>query len=705
MVAAQQGRLALWLPVAMASGILLYFLPRSEPGLNWSLAFLPVLAMAIWLAGRRPGLAWCAAMLAMLGLGFAIAAWHGQRMAPALELPRTAAVFEGQVIDVDRLPEGLRVTLAAAIWPGSGEPAARHIRIRLRADDALRPEPGSRIAVRALVRLPSAPTHPGAWDFQRAAWFSGLGGSGFALGPARLVEGQGAAPPLSATRLAMETRVTAAMPGATGAIAAALITGGQSAIPAAEMAAMRDSGLAHLLSVSGLHIAIVMGLVFMLLRTAIALWPWLALRVDSKLWASAAALAAGGFYMVLTGAEVPMQRSFAMAALVTLAVLLGRRAVTLRSVAIAAMIVLALNPAALLGPSFQMSFAAVLALVAAHDWARGRWPRTAGPRPWWRGPAMVLGGVVITSIIAGLATMPIGLAHFGRLQWYGVLSNAVAVPLTSMLIMPAGLAAALAMPFGLEAWPLWLMGLGVQAVLWVAHAVAALPGATSVAEPLPGWGLALCGLGMVWLCLWRGWLRGLGLPVIGVAVASPWMMTAPDALISADGRLIALRAASGEVFVQRLAGGSRFTADGWLRGMGETESRPLPAEGSAQDIDCRNGLCRLERTRGGLQLAVLRPPPSPPRGRNARQDMVPPAEPPCGVAAVILSPEPIRGRCEGSHVVDRFAVWRDGAHAVWLTANGPVVLSDRAHRGDRPWVPQRPAPRYQPENLPVAAAE
>ncbi len=706
----QNGRLALWLPVAMASGILLYFLPHSEPHPAWRGAFLAPLALALLLRRRQPFAAWCALLAAMAAAGFALTSWHAARMPPLPDLPRGAATFEGTVVDVAPLPSGVRLTLRGAGW--GGPPAERDIRIRLRADDPLRPEPGQRIAVRALVRLPSAPTHPGAWDFQRAAYFSGRGGSGFALGAAQLLEGRDAAPALSATRSAMEARVLAMLPGTTGAIAAALLTGRQSGIPDRDLEAMRDSGLAHLLSVSGLHIAIVMGLVFLLVRPLLSLWPWLALRADTKLLASVAALAAGGFYMVLTGSEVPMQRSFAMAALVTLAVLFGRRAITLRSLAIAAVFVLALNPAAVLGPSFQMSFAAVMALIAAHEAWRARQGRPGGPAPWWRAALLLLGGVVFTSIIAGLATTPIGLAHFGRLQMYGVLANAVAVPLTSFLVMPAGLVAALAMPLGLEGWPLAVMGLGVDAMLLVAYAVAALPGAALTAEPLPGWGLALCGFGMVWLCLWRGWLRSLGVPLIALGVGSAALVTPPDALISADGRVIALRAADGEVLVQRLAGGSRFVAEAWLRGYGEEEARALPTQGEHGDIACRNGVCIMAR---GPGLAVLRPAPPPPRGRNARAEVAPPPAPPCGEVGVILSPEPVRGRCEGSRVVDRFSVWRDGAHAVWLGAGGApgggsrpgqaVVLSDRAHRGDRPWVPPRPAPRYAPEALPLAPTE
>ena len=211
---------------------------------------------------------------------------------------------------------------------------------------------------------------------------------------------------------------------------------------------MRDSGLAHLLSVSGLHIAIVMGVSFAVLRFALAAVPPLALRLPGKPVAALGALGVGAFYMLLTGAEVPMQRSFAMAALATLALLTGRRAISMRGLALAAAVVLLLQPAAVLGPSFQMSFAAVMALIAGGEWLRPRLP--APERRWRRRAAVALFGTVATSILAGAATTPFGLHHFGRLQLYGVVANAVAVPLTSALVMPAGMAAVALMPLGLE---------------------------------------------------------------------------------------------------------------------------------------------------------------------------------------------------------------------------------------------------------------
>ncbi|WP_328702740.1 ComEC/Rec2 family competence protein [Belnapia mucosa] len=674
--------------MALAVGMLVYFaLPSEPPPAAWWLA-PPLLLLALWLGVRHPMLGLGTGLPAAAALGFAVAGWTTAAQPPALEPPRTATVVLGEVVNVEALPEGRRVTLAAPRF-GEGPPESRQIRIRLRANDPARPRPGDRLRVRALIRAPGGPTQPGGFDFQRHAWFSGLGGSGSALGPAEVLPGE-AAPVFAGLRAGIEARVAAVLPGAPGAVAAALLTGGQSAIPAGDLAAMRDSGLAHLLSVSGLHIVAVMGLGFWVLRALLALVPGLALRLPLKPVAAVAALALGGAYMLLTGGQVPMLRSFLMAALGTLGLLAGRRVLTLRALALAAAVVLLVQPAAILGASFQMSFAAVLALIAGWDWLRPRLP-AAGPGASWRRRLILAGfGLVATSLLAGAATTPFGLHHFGRLQVYGVLANAVAVPLTSLLVMPAGMLAALLMPFGLERFALLPMGWGVEAVLAVAHAVAGWPGAALSVPPIPAWGLGGCAFGMVWLCLWRTSWRLAGVPLILLGLGSGALDRPPDLLVSGDGRLIALRA-GGELYLQKLSGSSALVRENWQRQLGVAQVTALPRDGEAAGgvVRCTGGACRLDPGEG-LPRAVLL------RGE------APGAA--CASAAVVVSAEPVRGAC-AAQVVDRFAVWRNGPHAIWLEPGGVRVLSDRAHRGDRPWVPPVPRPRGLASAEPLAAVE
>lgn len=689
LLAAERGRLAPWLAVAMGAGILVYFGLREEPSPWWA-APAPALVLLAWAVARRaPHPGWAIGLLAAGWIGFGAAVLHAGAAPPPVAPPVRAVIVTGLVEEVNLLPEGRRLTLRDVRFDPASPPEARTYRVRLRANDPARPLPGDRVAVRALVRAPAAPAYPGAWDFQRAAYFTGQGGAGFAIGPAEVMSGE-APPAFAALRAAIEARVTAAVPGPAGAVAAALLTGGQSAIPREDLAAMRDSGLAHLLSVSGLHIAIVIGVTFSVVRFLIACWRWLALRIDGKAVAGVVALAAGGLYMVLTGSQVPMQRSFASAVLVTLALLAGRQAVSMRSLAIAAAAVMAIAPDQLLGPSFQMSFAAVLALIAGWEVLEAPMRRLRGEGKWWRRALVAAAGLVGTSVLAGLATAPFGLAHFGRLQWYGVAANAAAVPLTSVLAMPAGMLALALMPFGFEGPALAVMGWGCEAVLMVAREVASWPGAAQGARPVPPMGLLATAFGMVWLCLWRRRWRWLGVPAIALGLASPAWVRPPDLLISGDARLIGF-ANDGALWLQRQSGASSLTRQSWLRLYAFAEAQALPAAGEAAGgaIRCTAVSCLLRPYPVGPAALLL-------RGAAA--------ENPCGRAEVIVSAEPVRGRCTASAVVDRFAVWRNGAHAIWLDPAGARVVSDRAWRGTRPWVPPVPTPRAR-EDLPPAPVE
>jgi competence protein ComEC len=678
--AAERQQQALWLPVAMGAGILLYFSLRTEPDPRLIWLAPPLMIATFFVSRSLPFCGWLCSMMAACSFGFAVVLWHAQGAPPPITPPSRALVIEGIVQNIEALPQGLRVTLAQARLGPEAPTLERSLRLRLRSDDGARPAPGDLLRVRALIRPPAAPAYPGAWDFQRNAYFSGQGGVGFAIGPAEVTPGAGQAPPLSGLRTTLEARVMAAQPGPAGAISAALLTGSQSAIPSADLNAMRDSGLAHLLSVSGLHIAIVMSVSFWVCRLLLALYRPLALRVPGKLLAGCAALLAGGFYMLLTGAQVPMQRSFAMACLVTLAILAGRKAISIRGLAWAAAVVMIFDPASLLGPSFQMSFAAVLALIAGWEALQPRLAGLRGHRGWaWRIGFAVL-GLMTTSVLAGAATAPFGLAHFGRLQWYGVAANAIAVPLTSFIVMPAGMLAALLMPLGLEAPALWVMGLGVEGVLWVARIVAVWPGATQAAMPIPAWGLMVFAFGICWLCLWRSWWRALGVLPMILGLSSAAFVRPPHILISGDARLIAISAAD-TLLLQRQSGASSLTREAWLRLYGQTAAQALPAEGSTAEgkLRCSAEGCVVDEGPGAFLVR---------RGNIMAQ---------CGAVAVIISAEPIRQRCRQSIMIDRFSVWRDGPHAVWLLPSGAKVISDRAWRGDRPWVPPPPQPRAAAE--------
>jgi competence protein ComEC len=686
---AERDRFALWLAPAMAAGAACFFVLRAEPA-GWLAPALAAAALAAVVLARQRAPARATAALglaAAVGLTAAqVATWR----APGLiDVPGHAVVATGIVRTVEPLPEGRRVTLERVRLDGA-DPLARWVRIRLRGTDPGAVAAGDTIAVRALVMRPPPPDYPGGWDVQRDAFYQGLGAYGMALGNAEwLAE---AAPPWPAgaierLREGVAGRVGRVLPGAVGAIAATMLTGETSAIPEADRRAFRDAGLAHLLAIAGLHVGIVMGLVFAAVRFALALWEWAALNRPIKEIAAVAALAAAGGYMLLTGAHLPVQRSVAMAALFTLAAVAGRRALSLRGLALAMAAMVLAEPYQVLGVSFQMSFSAVLALIAGFAAARGWLWRLRGQGGVGRRLAAGMVALALSAALAGTASAPFAAYHFGQVQLYNVLANMAAVPLTALVVMPLGLVALALMPFGAEAVALVPMGWGVGAVLWVARTVAAWPAATVLVPRMPPWGLAALALGIAWVGLWRTRPRHAGWLAIALGLASPVFAPPPDVLMSADGRLVGLKADDG-MFVQAAGSVPRFTVDAW---------RALWRARLAAPLGCGRAPCPLRVHPDGPAAMLVR--------GDAGADS-------CQGAAVVVSLEPVRLAC-GVPVVDRFSVWRQGAVAIWLDPAGARIVTDRDVRGERRWMP-RPTPRSRippgltpapTEPLPTSAAE
>ena len=681
--AAEQGRFALWLPVFMGAGVLTYFALRTEPPIWWgSAAALPAVVAAIMLR-RWPMLRGAALVMTAAATGFAVGQIACARAPPLLALPSHAAIVTGTVRAVELLPDGRRMVLEAA-HIDDGETLPRWLRVRLRKGDAQEISEGDGVRVRALLRAPAPPAYPGGWDLQRDAWFSGWGGSGYALGPVQRVSEATQSGPgrfVEHLREATARRIAAAVSGPPGAICITLLTGTTSGIPFADRAAFSASGLAHLLAVAGLHIGIVMGWALAFARLGFALSEYASLRWPTRKLAALAALLTGAGYMVLTGMHVPIVRSFAMACLYTVAVFAGRQAISLRGLALAACVLMLLEPEQVPGVSFQMSFSAVLALIAGYAALRPALRSLHGDGSRWRRFAGHLVALALTSALAGTASMPFAAYHFGRIQIYFVLANMIAVPLAALWVMPAGLIGLLLMPFGLGWMAFVPMGWGASAILGVARLTAALPAATLDVPHMPAWGLAVTGLGLAWLGLWRSRLRLLGVAVIAFGLLTPLMARPPDLMVSADARLIGVRIGR-TVYLQHVSGASKFTRESWMQYWAAGSPVDLPKVGEAADgaVSCTADGCVL-RPRAQAKGAML-----------VRGTTHPDA---CGQVSVIVSAEPARRVCPRPWpaLVDRFTVWRYGAAAIWLNAGRARVLTDRAYRGDRPWVPPVPTPR------------
>ena len=490
---------------------------------------------------------------------------------------------------------------------------------------------------------------------------------------------------VGALRQALAGRIGAAMsegdlPAGVGAIAAALVTGQRGPVPPELLQAYRDAGLAHVLVIAGMHMSMVAGLIFFALRGLLAAIPAVALRYPIKKWTAAGALLVTAGYLVISGAPVPTQRAFIMSGIVLLAVLFDREAISLRSLAWAAAAVLLTRPEALLGPSFQMSFAAVTALVAAYE--------EAGPRlmllrrrggGWWREGLLYVGGILLTTLVAGTATAPYTAFHFERFATYGLLGNALAVPVVGFWIMPAALVAMLLLPFGLDGWAWRLMGHGIAAVDWVARWVSGLPGATVDLPAMPVAALAVFTVGGLWLALWRGRWRGFGVAGMAAGLLLYALHRPPDVLVDGEGTMAAVRGASGTLSF--VGADRRALRQSWRRLAGEgppaatmtatmttAARRPMPGrDGSGV---CAAGVCRTSVR--GRRLVLLRGPA--PSGEA------------CAGADIVLA-APRADFCPGARfTLTASALRRQGATALWLDGGGGVrELGVAVAQGRRPW--------------------
>ena len=533
----------------------------------------------------------------------------------------------------------------------------------------------------ASLRPPPAPAEPGAWDFGRQAWFQRIGAVGFIYGaPTPMIPPDGEAGGLlswlSQIRHWVSARILAHTSPSAGPFAAALLTGDRSAIEKTALKAMRDSGLAHLLAISGLHVGLIAGFIFFATRGLLALIEPVALRAPIKKWAAACALLGAAAYLLLSGMSVPTQRAFVMVGVVLVAIMLDRASLSMRLIAWAALLALAIAPESMLGPSFQMSFAAATALIATYEAARGLFARMAARGGLVLRPVVYAAGVTLTSLVAGIATGPFAVYHFNRIADYGLLANLGAVPITGFWIMPWGLVALILMPLGLEGIALAPMGWGIDAVVWIARQVAAQPGAVSLVPAMATAALLAISVGGLWLCLWRSRWRFLGIVVIGGGIVLAGLERRPDVLVNGDAKVMATRGEDGRLWISTRQRG-RFVSDVWLRRDGQAEAPTWPRGGKsapAAGIRCDTLGC-IQR-RGDRTIAFVRDP------RAFEED--------CSRADVVVSAVPAWDLCEGPEtVVDRFDLWRGGSHAVWLDGDRARVESVARARGERPWTARR----------------
>lgn len=682
--AAQADRWTLWTPVAFGSGCAVYFVLLREPQ-PW-LAWVAAIAAAVILGAAR----WSVSRIVTIGLvlsafalgGFALAKLRAEAVkAPVAQVGAGPQWIEAWVVDVAQPGEGGQRLLLAPIRVGDWPPAATPIRLRttLRPGTPL-PPPGAAVRWLGLVNPPPPPASPGSYDFARDAYFESVGAVGLALRAPALITPE-AEPPwrlrltmrVNAVRWALTQRIVAALGPETGGLAAAMTTGHEAFVPREQVDNLRAAGLAHIISISGLHMAIVGGFAFAAARLAVAAWPWLALRVAGKKVAAVFGLAAVLGYLVLSGAPPPAERAAITACVAFAAILADRQAISLHALALAAMGVLLLQPEAVTEPGFQMSFAATAALVALAE----VWPRPVREieAPWWiRAPQAVAtwtGASLAVSFVAGLATGPFAIQHFNGVSTWGLFANLAVAPVSSFLMMPGLALGAALTPIGLGQAPLEVAGWSIALMNRIAEWAASAPGAEMVVPSAPAWVLPASFLGVLIVCLWQGPLRWTGL-ILATSIAWAPRPAPPDVWVAPDGAAVAVRDGRSAVLLRPDV--KRFGAELWARRHGLSVDDAVTPD---VRFDCDRWSCAptaASPVRVSAAWNLRRPLPA---ARIARL---------CATADVVIIRNALRPQgCAAGLVLsgDDFAA--GGAAELYRVDGGWRVVWAQSLRGRRPW--------------------
>ena len=678
----ERGQVPLWSPVAFGLGITLYFM------LPWESQRLAAVVAALGVAGAGTIVRGSAGRMLVWGgvlvaLGIGIAAWRSADVALPVLRDRFEGVVSGTVEAVEiRSGRGQVRFQLAPDDPG----LPPHVRISLKANVPAGLVPGARVTVRAMLLPPAGPSFPGGYDFARREWFDQLGATGYPLGPTVVIR---TAPPpagveawLDDLRARLTVRIEKMVGGDAGAISAAFVTGDQGGISTATNLAMRYSGMAHLLSISGVHIAIVVGGTMWVTRALLALSPWIALRWPLKAISAGAAAVAGIGYTILAGAQVPTVRSCIGTVIVLLGVIMGREALSLRLLAGGGFVIMAVRPEALLGPSFQLTFAAVTGLVALFNSRLGRW--LSAPRQnasWVSRTLQHLAGLLVTGVIAEALLSATALFHFNQTGAYGVFANLLAIPWTSFVVMPLLVVALLLDPLGIAAPAWWALGKSMDALIALAVWVAGWPGSVVRVGLMPITAYAMLVGGGLWLFIWQGRARWLG--AVPVAVGAVMALTShpPDLLVSADGHHVAVLLDAYDDEGPRLALLRDRTGD-YLRDVwgGVTASTADAAIADLPNADCTVDACvaRVGTGRSAIRLLA-----------TLSKDRIgkPKFGPACAAADIVVSERRLPGWCKPRWLkLDRTALESTGAVAIWVAGRRVETVGELT--GDHPWMPQ-----------------
>ncbi|WP_201834130.1 ComEC/Rec2 family competence protein [Microvirga zambiensis] len=676
----EQRRLFPWIAVYFGIGILLFFQADGPPALWAPLGAFAISCFAAFiLRGRILALSMTIALAAIFA-GFAAGTIRTRSVSAPVLNRIVIAPLAGFIEAVEDREEGQRLLLRVSEMKGVAEAERpRLVRVTIRKGTVL--NAGQFVSGTARLLPPPEAAWPGGYDFARDAYYKGIGAVGSMVGQVRVLDSPAKpewtlllAAQVDEARNALTHRIASSIGGAAGGVGAALVTGKRGLIPEPANEVLRGAGIYHIVSISGLHMVLAAGTFFWLVRALLALAPAAALLWPVKKISAVAAMIGATIYCIFSGSDVATERSLVMTLVMFGAMLVDRPALSIRNLSIAALIVLAREPEALLGPSFQMSFGAVAAMMALVPMMQSR--RETGPATLleralrWGFQAVL--GLLITTLVASLATAPFSAYHFQSLNPYGLIGNALALPLVSLVVMPSAVLGVLAYPFGLDR-PVWqLMGAAVSQVLEVSAWVGGFNGSTLVVPALSIGALALLSLALLVVTIPVSALRWLAILPTGAGLAMAAMPARYDLFVDRDGAGAAIRSAGGKLTL--VGRPSDFVVEQWLRADGD--GRSVDDAGLRQDSRCDNAGCVVIAEQGR---------------RIAFVQNVAAFEEDCRRASVIISRLEAPPTCSVDLLLDGNALKERGATTLRFGPKDVEILSVREGREVRPWSTPNPS--------------
>ncbi len=555
---------------------------------------------------------------------------------------------------------------------------------------------GRWVKIKAVVMPPPRRVFPDSFDFAQYAFFKGIGGIGYAIQRPVFISEQEVVQKLgyrdsakcfditqncsndepsyngnditkklaeyidifgqyiNKLRKDVTKSIKTVIPEPSAGIASAILVGESTQIDEKDYYALRVAGLAHIIAISGMHVVVVVAMVFFLMKLLLLHIVPLCTRVQIALYypitklAALCSIAVSGFYVVLAGAPISAQRALVSSTVVMLCVLYDKTIHPTRCLCLAAIVILLITPEALLSPGLQMSFAACFALVKAFElydgyifkWLRRRLRKNsndvAGKSVLYKSYRLFilvqlnalicieyLAKLMIASVAASAATTPFIIYHFNQFAPYGVIANLICVPLTDFFIMPLGLLSMLLMPIGLEKLTLMLLGHGITFMLYIAHKISMYKYADIHVSEIQNIGIIIISVGMFMLCVTSSnILRIISIVMITIGFSARKDYNDIILVVSGDAKIFAVRydTITGNsndqqhnilqkkyIFSSRQQ--ERFTQNVWEQKIGKTRFLPHGINHWARKSKCgiqgcKNDICMLRTSKGENSIVI-----------------------------------------------------------------------------------------------------